>query len=110
MTDLYNFRGTEKDGSSKGPVYILDDEGTKLDIPSGITNNWLLAAELYITGGGVFYCKGISAEGDCNQLRIQSTNSTDFHEVKKCPILLSPRPSVLFRPCFRVKQLVRLDA
>ncbi|CAM9489433.1 unnamed protein product [Ectocarpus fasciculatus] len=82
MTDLYNFRGTENDGSSKGPVYILDDDGTKLDIPEGITNNWLLAAELYITGGGVFYCKGTSAGGDCNQLRIQSTGSDDFHEVR----------------------------
>ncbi|CAN0209622.1 unnamed protein product [Ectocarpus sp. 12 AP-2014] len=82
MTDLYNFRGTENDGSSKGPVYILDDDGTKLDIPSGITNNWLLAAELYVTGGGVFYCKGTSAGGDCNQLRIQSTGSADFHEVR----------------------------
>ncbi|CAN0533712.1 unnamed protein product, partial [Scytosiphon promiscuus] len=45
---------------------------------TSLTNRWLLAAELYVTGGGIFYCRGSNIGGDCDELRIQSTGSDDF--------------------------------
>lgn len=81
MTDIYNWRGTEKDGSSKGPIYMLDDSGDKIVAPTSVTNRWLLEAELYVTDGAVFYCKGTDVGGDCNELRIQSTGPDDYYEV-----------------------------
>ncbi|CAM9629201.1 unnamed protein product [Pylaiella littoralis] len=82
MTDLYNFRGEEKTGESKGPIYVLDGT-SKVDVPGGkFTNKWLLEAELYIVDGAVFYCKGSGAGGDCDELRIESTGPNAFHEVR----------------------------
>eukprot|EP00752_Nemacystus_decipiens_P009556 g8536.t1 len=89
MTDIYNWRGTESSGgvlSSKGPIYQLDDNGDVVDpvgeIGEPVTGKWLLTAELYVTDGAIFYCKGSSAGGDCDELRIQSTGSDDFYEVR----------------------------
>lgn len=80
MTDLYNFRGEENTGESKGPIYVLDGT-SKVDVPGGkFTNKWLLEAELYIVDGAVFYCKGSGAGGDCDELRIESTGPNAFHE------------------------------
>ena len=88
MTDIYNWRGTESSGgvvSSKGPIYQLDDSGAIVtnpgEIGSAVTNKWLLTAELYVTDGAIFYCKGTSAGGDCDELRIQSTGDDDYYEV-----------------------------
>eukprot|EP00752_Nemacystus_decipiens_P009061 g8090.t1 len=89
MTDIYNWRGTESSGgilSSKGPIYQLDDSGDIVDpvgeIGDPVTGKWLLTAELYMTNGAIFYCKGASAGGDCDELRIQSTGSDDWYEVR----------------------------
>ncbi|CAN0056993.1 unnamed protein product [Pylaiella littoralis] len=82
MTDLYNFRGVEKDGSSKGPIYMLDEDGEKIVAPTSVTNRWLLEAELYVTNGAVLYCKGTDMGGDCNELRIRSNGPEDFYEVR----------------------------
>eukprot|EP00903_Cladosiphon_okamuranus_P006681 g6521.t1 len=89
MTDLYNWRGTVSSGgvdSNKGPIYQLDDEGSIVDNPgpigSPVTNKWLLAAELYVTNGAIFYCKGTNAGGDCDELRIQSNGPDDWYEVR----------------------------
>lgn len=82
MTDLYNFRGTENDGSSKGPLYMLDDSGNKITAPTSITKKWLLEAELYVTDGAIFYCIGSEEGGDCDELRIQSTGPDDWYEVR----------------------------
>lgn len=49
--------------------------------PDVLSNKWLLTAELHITGGAVFYCRGSSVGGDCDEFRIQSTGPTDFNEV-----------------------------
>ncbi|CAM9195373.1 unnamed protein product, partial [Ectocarpus sp. 8 AP-2014] len=81
ITDLYNFR-LESDGSAKGPIYNLDDSYNIVLNPNVLSNKWLLTAELHITGGAVFYCRGSSIGGDCDELRIQSTGPTDFHEVR----------------------------
>jgi len=32
--------------------------------------------------GGIFYCIGTDAGGDCDELRIQSTGPTDFHQIR----------------------------
>ena len=89
MTDIYNWRGTVSSGgvdSSKGPVYQLDDTGSVVENPgaigSPVSGKWLLTAELYVTGGAVFYCKGTSVGGDCDELRIQSTGAEDWYEVR----------------------------
>ncbi len=87
MSDLYNFRGTESSGGevvSKGPVYQLDDTN---DVYPGlvgepVTNKWLIASELYVTGGAIFYCRGSDIGGDCDELRIQSTGPSDFHTIR----------------------------
>ncbi|CBN77785.1 Mannuronan C-5-epimerase N-terminal fragment [Ectocarpus siliculosus] len=81
ITDLYNFR-LESDGSAKGPIFNLDDSYNTVLNPKVLSNKWLLTAELHITGGAVFYCRGSSIGGDCDELRIQSTGPTDFHEVR----------------------------
>ena len=77
MTDIYNFVGTG------GPIYQLDDTGSVVQNPSTtVTGKWLLAAELYMTNGAVFYCKGTTHDdGDCDELRIQSNGPDDFYEV-----------------------------
>lgn len=89
MTDIYNWRGTQSSGgvlSSKGPIYQLDDSGDIVnpvgEIGEPVTGKWLLQAELYVTNEAVFYCKGSSAGGDCDELRIQSTGSDDYYEVR----------------------------
>eukprot|EP00752_Nemacystus_decipiens_P009493 g8487.t1 len=89
MTDIYNWRGTQSSGgvlSSKGPIYQLDDNGDIVDpvgeIGEPVTGKWLLAAELYMTNGAIFYCKGSSAGGDCDELRIQSNGPDDWYEVR----------------------------
>ena len=89
MTDIYNWRGTVSTGgvvSSRGPIYQLDDDGDIVDpvgaIGEAVTGKWLLTAELYMTNGAIFYCKGSSAGGDCDELRIQSTGSDDYYEVR----------------------------
>lgn len=81
MTDVYDFLGTDSDGSSSGPIYMLDDDGEVVNKPTGVTKKWLLAADMTITGGSVFYCIGSELDGDCDELRIQSTGSDDFHQV-----------------------------
>ncbi|CAN0376269.1 unnamed protein product [Hapterophycus canaliculatus] len=81
MTDIYNWRGTEKDGSSKGPIYMLDDSGNKITAPTTVTKKWLLEAELYVTDGAVFYCIGSDKGGDCDELRIRSMGADDYYEV-----------------------------
>ncbi|CAM9580096.1 unnamed protein product, partial [Scytosiphon promiscuus] len=50
VTDIYDFLGTTSDGSSNGPIYMLDDDGEVVDKPTGVTKKWLLAADLHITG------------------------------------------------------------
>ncbi|CAB1099946.1 MEP1 [Ectocarpus sp. CCAP 1310/34] len=82
LTDLYNFRGTENDGSSKGPLYMLDGSGSKITAPTSVTKKWLLEAELYVTNGAIFYCIGSEEGGDCDELRIQSTGPDDWYEVR----------------------------
>eukprot|EP00903_Cladosiphon_okamuranus_P019666 g18077.t2 len=89
MTDIYNWRGTVSSGgvlSSKGPIFQLDDDGAVLEsvgaIGEPVTNKWLLTAELYVTDGAIFYCKGSKVGGDCDELRIQSIDHTDFYEVR----------------------------
>ena len=89
MTDIYNWRGTVSSGgvlSSKGPIYQLDDDGNVLEtvgeVGEPVTGKWLLAAELYMTNGAVFYCKGTTHDdGDCDELRIQSNGPDDWYEV-----------------------------
>lgn len=82
MTDLYNSR-VESDGwTPKGPIYILDEDNNIDLAPTAYTGKWLLTAELYVREGAVFYCKGTAVDGDCDELRIQSTGSDDFHEVR----------------------------
>lgn len=89
MTDIYNFRGTVSSGgvrSSKGPIFQLDDDGAVVEevgaVGEPVTNKWLLTAELYVTNGAIFYCKGTSAGGDCDELRIQSTGPEDWYELR----------------------------
>lgn len=99
MSDIYNWRGFTSSGgvlSAKGPIYQLDENydivtaatATNATVSSAnstestaVTGKWLLAAELYITAGAIFYCKGASAGGDCDELRIQSTGPDDWYEV-----------------------------
>ena len=82
MTDLYQAR-VESDGwTPKGPIYILDEDNDIDYAPTAFTGKWLLTAELYIRKGAVFYCKGTDIDGDCDELRIQSTGSDDYHEVR----------------------------
>ena len=82
MTDLYTSR-VESDGwTPKGPIYTLDDNDDIMYSPTSVTGKWLLTSELFILSGSVFYCHGTSIDGDCDELRIQSTGSTDFHEVR----------------------------
>lgn len=89
MTDIYNWRGTVSSGgvlSSKGPIFQLDDDGAVMEtvgaIGEPVSNKWLLTAELYVTSGAIFYCKGTDVGGDCDALRIQSTGPTDWYEVR----------------------------
>ena len=89
MTDIYNWRGTVSAGgvrSSKGPIFQLDDDGAVVEevdeIGAPVTGKWLLTAELYVTSGAIFYCKGSSEGGDCDELRIQSTGSEDYYELR----------------------------
>ncbi|CAM9132608.1 unnamed protein product, partial [Ectocarpus fasciculatus] len=81
ITDIYKSR-LESDGSGKGPIYNLDDSYNIVLNPEVLSNKWLLTAELHITGGAIFYCRGSSIGGDCDELRIQSTGPDDFHEVR----------------------------
>ncbi|CAM9925001.1 unnamed protein product, partial [Ascophyllum nodosum] len=82
MTDLYKNR-VEKDGwTPKGPIYILDDNDDIMYSPTSVTGKWLLTSDLFILNGSIFYCRGINIGGDCDELRIQSTGSTDFQEVR----------------------------
>ncbi len=89
MTDLYYWRGFESSGgvlSPKGPIYELDENNdivTTVDSTEPtVTGKWLLTAELYMTNGAIFYCKGGDAGGDCDELRIQSTGEDDWYEVR----------------------------
>eukprot|EP00752_Nemacystus_decipiens_P013623 g12081.t1 len=82
MTDLYNFRGEWSDGKSKGPVYVLDDNGYVDEYPDRFTGKWLLTSDLFVTGGGTFYCRGADIGGDCDELRIESRGSNAYHEVR----------------------------
>ena len=66
-----------------------------------VTKKWLLEAELYITDGATFYCKGGTAGGDCDALRIRSTGPEDFYEVR--PAWLARGLIVFFlRSCRRL--------
>eukprot|EP00903_Cladosiphon_okamuranus_P010100 g9565.t1 len=82
MTDLYDFQEKGSNGRSKGPVYVLDDDDEVDLYPDSFTGKWLLTSELHITGGGTFYCRGTSIGGDCNELRIESTGSEAYHEIR----------------------------
>ena len=85
MTDLYQMR-VESDGwTPKGPIYILGDDNEVLLQPTAFTGKWLITSELHVRTGSVFYCRGKGSEegdGDCDELRIQSTGETDFHEIR----------------------------
>ena len=82
MTDLYMSR-VESDGwTPKGPIYILDDNDDIMYSLTSVTGKWLLTSELFVLSGSVFYGRGTSIDGDCDELRIQSTGSTDFQEVR----------------------------
>ncbi len=87
MSDLYKWRGFQSTGgvlSPKGPIYELDSSNdpvmTVASTNPSVTKKWLLEAELYITNGATFYCKG-GDDGDCDALRIRSNDQTDFYEV-----------------------------
>eukprot|EP00903_Cladosiphon_okamuranus_P017354 g15988.t1 len=82
MTDLYNFRGEWNNGEPKGPVFVLNDDDEVDLYPDKFTGKWLLTSELYVTGGGTFYCRGTDIGGDCDELRIESTGSNAYHEVR----------------------------
>ncbi|CAN0082430.1 unnamed protein product, partial [Laminaria digitata] len=85
MTDLYKTR-VESDGwTAKGPIYVLDENYDIIEKPTEFTGRWLLTSELHVLRGSVFYCRGKDSkdgDGDCDELRIQSTGPTDFHEVR----------------------------
>lgn len=53
MTDLYNFQGVWDDGKTVGPIYVIDEFDRVDEYPDAFTGKWLLASELYITGGGM---------------------------------------------------------
>lgn len=83
MTDLYEALLEQEDyWNSNGAISVIDSSGNIKENPSSYTDKWLLAAELYIRSGAVFYCRGSDIGGDCDELRIQSTSSKDFHEVR----------------------------
>lgn len=82
MEDLYRAR-VEGDGwTAMGPVYVLDENNDIVTTPAEFTGKWLLTSGLRVLGGSTFYCKGTSAQGDCDELRLQSTGPEDYHEVK----------------------------
>ncbi|CAM9124777.1 unnamed protein product [Ascophyllum nodosum] len=82
MTDLYQTR-VENDGwTPTGPIYILDENDDIVLAPTAYTGKWLLTAELYVREGAIFYCRGAEIGGDCDELRIQSTGSDDYHEIR----------------------------
>ncbi|CAM9851371.1 unnamed protein product [Ascophyllum nodosum] len=82
MTDLYKFRAENDGWTPKGPLYILDDNDDIMYSPTSVTGKWLLTSDLFVLTGSIFYCRGTNIGGDCDELRIQSTGSTDFHEVR----------------------------
>ncbi len=84
MTDLYKSRFETSGGVlyPKGPVFALDENNDIIEEGDAVTGKWLLTAELYVTGGAIFYCKGTGVGGDCDELRIQSTGEDDWYEVR----------------------------
>lgn len=81
MTDMYKTR-VESDGwTPKGPIYILDDDNNKVLAPTEFTGKWLIESELFVREGSVFYCVSTAELGDCDELRIQSTDDY-FHEIR----------------------------
>ena len=49
--------------------------------PTSATGKWLFTSGLFVLKGSIFCCRGTSIGGDCDELRIQSTGSTNVHEV-----------------------------
>ncbi|CAM9371905.1 unnamed protein product [Choristocarpus tenellus] len=80
MTGIFNSR-LETDGSSKGPVYVLDPSSGDVINDAGVTptGHWLVEADLYVTHGITLQIYGTDVGGDCDALRILSTDSMFFN-------------------------------
>lgn len=76
LTDMYNIQ------SGSGPLYTLDDDDNIIDGGGGTpTGRWLLTMNLRVLDGVTLYVHGTSIGGDCDVLRIESTDDT-YHEVR----------------------------
>eukprot|EP00752_Nemacystus_decipiens_P011709 g10390.t1 len=79
LSHILDFR-QEKNGTVKGPLYPLDPvTGEKLLNASQVTGHWLLEADLYVTHGVTLQLHGTVSGGDCDALRIQSTDTVFFN-------------------------------
>ncbi|CAM9685419.1 unnamed protein product [Ectocarpus fasciculatus] len=82
ISDLYAWQGFYNNGNSKGPVFVLDSNDRVDETATTTTGKWLLTADLFVTGGATFYCRGKGVGGNCAELRIRSTSGTDFFEIR----------------------------
>ncbi|CAN0190743.1 unnamed protein product [Ectocarpus sp. 6 AP-2014] len=70
----------EKNGTVKGPLYPLNPvTGEKIMNASQVTGHWLIEADLYVTNGVTLQLHGSASGGDCDALRIKSTDTEFFN-------------------------------
>ena len=76
LTDLYNAQ------DESGPLYTLDDDDNIVDGGGGTpTGRWLLTTSLRVIDNVTLYIHGTSIGGDCDVLRIESTDD-DYYEIR----------------------------
>jgi len=76
LTDMYNAQ------SGSGPLYTLDDDDNVVDGGGGTpTGRWLLTMNLRVVDDVTLYIHGTGAGGDCDVLRIESTDD-DYYEIR----------------------------
>lgn len=69
----------EAQGDAEGPLYVLNAENEV--VGGSPTGYWLLDRDLRVTQGVTLEVHGSAAGGDCDVLRIKSTDD-DYYEVR----------------------------
>eukprot|EP00752_Nemacystus_decipiens_P017747 g15914.t1 len=68
----------EAQGGSDGPLVVLDDSDGALPAGTAPTGRWLLTRNLRVVNGVTLELHGSDAGGDCDVLRIESTDDKYF--------------------------------
>ncbi|CAM9161226.1 unnamed protein product [Ectocarpus sp. 13 AM-2016] len=77
LTDIYTAQGGHNDD---GPLFVLDSNDNV--VGGSPTGYWLLMRDIHVEEDSLLQVHGPDAGGDARVLRIQSTGSSDYYEIR----------------------------